>query len=84
MSIRRWHKGKLMILWAWGGGAGALLFTDFLSTGVLSTPLKHAAEFVGTLIVFLALSIVTWHWLGDRPEPSVKAAGQNEGPSEDG
>jgi hypothetical protein len=70
MGIRRWHKGKLIILWAWGGCVGALVFTDFLSTSVPASPLRHAAEFLITLLIFLVLSVITWRWLGDRDGPA--------------
>ena len=66
MAIRKWHPGKLIILWTWGGVFVALLLTDFLTRPVGSGPLAHLFEFVIVLIVLLALSAVTWRWLGGR------------------
>jgi quinol-cytochrome oxidoreductase complex cytochrome b subunit len=70
MSIRKWHKGKLIILWAWGIAIVSLLMTDFLTSSVQSSPSRHSVEFLVTLLVLLALSAVTWRWLGDRNQPA--------------
>jgi len=66
MAIRKWHPGKLIILWTWGGVAGALALTDFLTRPVSSAPLVHLLEFGFVLLVLVALSTITWHWLGGR------------------
>jgi len=66
MAIRKWHPGKLIILWAWGGMAAALALTGFLSSPVKEAPLQHLAELAFVLLSLLALSGVTWHWLGGR------------------
>ena len=66
MAIRNWHPGKLIILWTWGGVFVALLLTDFLTRSVGSAPLAHMIEFVIVLVVLLALSAMTWRWLGGR------------------
>jgi hypothetical protein len=66
MSIRKWHPGKLIILWAWGGILAALALTDFQSRPVWSAPILHLVEFVFTLFVLLLLSGVTWYWLGGK------------------
>lgn len=71
MSIRKWHKGKLIILWAWGIAIVSLLMTDFLTSSVQSSPSRHSVEFLVTLLILLALSAVTWRWLGDRSEPAA-------------
>ena len=66
MSIRKWHPGKLIILWVWGGTITALALTDFLTRPVGSAPLLHLFEFTFTVVVLLALSSVTWYWLGGK------------------
>lgn len=66
MAIRKWHPGKLIILWVWGGTAVALALTDFLTRPVSSSPLTHLVEFAFVLIVLLVLSSVTWRWLGGK------------------
>jgi len=66
MAIRKWHPGKLIILWTWGGVAVALALTNFLTRPVASSPLVHLLEFAFVLLTLLALSAITWHWLGGR------------------
>ena len=66
MSIRRWHFGKLVILWAWGGIGAALALIDFQTHTVESGPLRHLCELLLVLTVLLLLSAITWRWLGDR------------------
>jgi hypothetical protein len=75
MSIRKWHKGKLIILWAWGVASAALALTDFMMRPVQSAPVAHLVEILIVLLTLLALSAVTWHWLGDR-EP-VESRSEN-------
>jgi len=66
MAIRKWHAGKLIILWAWGGVSVALAFTSFLSSAVRDAPLQHLVELIFILVALLVLSGITWHWLGGR------------------
>jgi len=66
MAIRKWHAGKLIILWAWGGVSVALAFTSFLSSPVRDAPLQHLVELIFILVALLVLSGITWHWLGGR------------------
>jgi hypothetical protein len=66
MSIRRWHVGKLIIVWAWGCIAAALALTDFLTRPVFSAPLLHLFELMFVVLCALALSGITWHWLGGK------------------
>lgn len=75
MSIRKWHKGKLIILWAWGVASAALALTDFMMRPVQSAPVAHLVEILIVLLTLLALSAVTWHWLGNR-EP-VESRSEN-------
>ncbi len=66
MAIRKWHSGKLIILWAWGSIAVALALTGFLSSPVKDAPAQHLVEFIFALMALFALSAITWHWLGGR------------------
>lgn len=66
VSIRRWHWGKLVILWAWGGVPAALLLTRFLAYEVQVAPLVSLLALGGSVAILLALSVVTWQWLGGR------------------
>jgi hypothetical protein len=64
--IQRWHWGKLVILWAWGGLAAGVLMASFLSERVESNPLGSALSFVAGIAIAVALTIVTWLWLGGK------------------
>jgi hypothetical protein len=66
MAIRKWHPGKLIILWVWGGIALAFTFTDFLTRSVQDSPLLHLFEIIIVLTGLLVLTGITWHWLGGK------------------
>ena len=65
MSIRKWHAGKLIILWAWGGAFAAPMLTDSLRPPV-PTPGIQLLELISSLLVLISLSVVTWRWLGGK------------------
>jgi hypothetical protein len=69
-AIRRWHWGKLVILWSWGGGLAALLLERFAASPVDDSPLFASAVFLISVTVLSCLTVITWIWLGgkDRPE----------------
>ena len=66
MAIRNWHPGKLIMLWVWGGLAGGLMVTAFMRGPIDSAPVSRLLELVMTLVILVALSAVTWHWLGGK------------------
>jgi heme/copper-type cytochrome/quinol oxidase subunit 4 len=66
MAVRKWHSGKLVILWAWGGVGAALAMTRFLSGATADSPLEHLLALVFTLLVLILLTVITWWWLGGR------------------
>lgn len=66
MSVRNWHPGKLIMLWAWGAVFAALLLTSFLSQPVQPTPSLHLFELLGCVSVLITLSVMTWRWLGGK------------------
>jgi hypothetical protein len=66
VPIGRWHWGKLVILWAWGGVGGALLLARFLSAPADASPMTSAFAFLGSFTVLVGLSIITWIWLGGK------------------
>ena len=68
MAIRRWHPGKLIILWIWGGAFACLMLREFLSGQVEATPGRHAIGFALGMLVLVGLTAVTWRWLGDREQ----------------
>lgn len=68
MGIRKWHRGKLLILWSWGA-----VITAVLLFVVISLPPE---EFViGSALLLLivgilaGLSALTWRWLSGKEEP---------------
>jgi len=66
MSIEQWHWGKLVILWAWGGMLAALLLTLFVVEPVENSPARSALSLALTIALLLALSAITWRWLGGK------------------
>lgn len=54
------------MLWAWGGMLVALALTDFVARPVGSAPLVHLFELAFVLLILIALSCVTWYWLGGK------------------
>jgi hypothetical protein len=66
MAIRKWHSGKLIILWAWGVVPAAVALTLFLSGHVMDTPVNHLLELAFALVILLLLSGITWYWLGGK------------------
>jgi hypothetical protein len=66
MAIEQWHWGKLVILWAWGGMLAALLLTLFVLEPVENSPARSALSLALTIALLLALSAITWRWLGGK------------------
>lgn len=66
MSITKWHAGKLIILWSWGGVLSGLAITIFLSGKVESSPITHLIAILTALLILILLSVVTWKWLSGR------------------
>ncbi len=66
MGISRWHPGKLILLWSWGGLLAALALTSFLSTPVSTSPVIHLVTFLTALLILISLSVITWKWLSGR------------------
>ncbi len=69
--IQRWHWGKIAILWAWGGLMAALLLAKFVSQKAAADPLASSLSFLGSLLILVGLTIVTWIWLGRKDGPPV-------------
>ncbi len=68
LSIQRWHWGKIVILWAWGGLLVALLLARFLSQKAEVDPTVSLLSFFGSILILVALTIVTWLWLGGKDD----------------
>lgn len=70
MSIQKWHFGKLIVLWSWGGLFSALALTDVMTAKSSESPGFHLGELVVVVIVLIVLSVITWRWLGGKETPS--------------
>jgi len=66
MAIQRWHRGKLIILWAWGSLAVALILAWVVPIPKQNLGIQHFLAFVLVLLLLLILSGITWYWLGGR------------------
>jgi hypothetical protein len=66
VAIQQWHWGKLVLLWAWGGTLAALLMTLFVVEPVENSPARSALSLALTIGLLLALSAITWRWLGGK------------------
>lgn len=65
VAVRKWHVGKIILLWAWGIGLDAFSLHVLESTQnfVLGT-----AIIVAIVGIFLVLSVITWKWLGGKEQ----------------
>lgn len=66
MAIQRWHWGKLVIVWAWGGMIAAVLLTSFVARDAGIAPVWSAFSLIAGLTILAALTAVTWRWLGGK------------------
>jgi hypothetical protein len=64
--VRRWHWGKVALIWAWGGLLLALMLADFLSRPVGEALFAASFTFIGSILILIALSALTWIWLGGK------------------
>jgi hypothetical protein len=62
-------KLKGATIWAWGSLVVAMLLTRFLSQQAEADPVVSTVSFVGSVLILVALTIVTWVWLGRKDEP---------------
>lgn len=74
LRIRRWHWGKIVILWAWGGLVAALLMSTFLSQSAEVDPIVSSLSSLGSVLILVVLTIVTWIWLGGKEGRSERAS----------
>ena len=64
--VAGWHWGKLVILWAWGAIAVAVLWRVFLSLTPGVQPVLTTGVLGVAVALLLGLSVVTWVWLGGK------------------
>ena len=66
LQIQKWHYGKMIILWAWVSVIVEMLLVlaRDKDSGSIPVVLERFAAFV----FVLALSVVTWIWLGGKEQ----------------
>jgi len=79
-SIRKWHHGKLIVLWSWGGLLCAIALTDVKTARLDQWTLFRLCELLVVLGLLVTLSVITWIWLGGKEE-SKDSAGRDEAES---
>jgi hypothetical protein len=82
VGIKHWHWGKIAVLWAWGVAVSGPLFAYSWTPGRAdSLSSDRAAAFVGAVAILLALSSVTWIWLGGKEPvgPGAPPGGRDRG-----
>ncbi len=77
MSIRKWHHGKLIVLWSWGAFLSAVALTDVKTAIADKWTFFRLCELLFVLILLIALSVVTWIWLGSK-EGSTETPGHRK------
>ena len=77
MSIRKWHHGKLIVLWSWGAFIAAIALTDVKTAKADQLTFFRLFELLFILVMLVALSIVTWIWLGGK-EDSIESLTMDE------
>lgn len=65
MEIKKWHWGKIVILWAWG------IIITLVIVKILESINNYVLGFLLIGLVFISpfvLSIITWKWLGGKED----------------
>ena len=68
MTIKTWHVGKIVLLWAWG--AAVIVVDLYVQKEYLAALTEHVLIGFALLsllvIIPIGLSILTWRWLSGR------------------
>jgi hypothetical protein len=65
MAIRKWHVGKIVILWAWGIAACVVLIQVVLRT----KDFVPGFILIGALLaVLFSLTVITWKWFTGKEQ----------------
>lgn len=65
--LQKWHVGKLGLLWAWGL---VLMLVAYDAIRKIDNPfLGFLVIAIGFAGIPIALSVLTWRWLGGREQP---------------
>lgn len=64
-GIRRWHYGKIVLLWAWGIALCVAIIQVIINTGTEN--FVRGFILIGLLFaILISLSVITWKWLGGK------------------
>ena len=65
MAIRKWHVGKIGLLWAWGIAACIVI----VQVVVRTKDFVPGFILIGTLLAILvSLSVMTWKWFSGKEQ----------------
>ena len=64
--IRKWHVGKLTILWVWMGVFSVWLINMFQSTKIKEATALALLCLAIALLLLMVMSVITWIWLGGK------------------
>jgi hypothetical protein len=65
MAIRKWHIGKIVLLWAWG----IALCLGLIQIITKTENFVPGFILIGALLTILVtLSVITWKWLGGKEQ----------------
>ena len=69
MAIRKWHVGKVILLWAWGAIFCGIIILTIIGTKEWSPGPGLGLMLILTLLtILIALSVITWKWLGGKEQ----------------
>jgi hypothetical protein len=69
MAIRKWHVGKIVLLWAWGVILCAIIVATIIGTKEWSPGPGLGLILVLTLLaILITLSVITWKWFGGKEQ----------------
>ena len=67
MAIRKWHVGKIVLLWAWGLVLCIVVIQIIIHLDAANWALGLALVVV-LLATLVALSVITWKWFGGKEQ----------------
>lgn len=69
MAIRKWHVGKVILLWAWGAVFCGIIILTIIGTKEWSPGPGLGLILVTTLLgILITLSVITWKWFGGKEQ----------------
>ena len=65
MAIRKWHVGKIILLWTWGVLLSAIILRIIIGT---TDAFQGLLLVVALLAILITLSVITWKWFGGKEQ----------------